>query len=50
MLIRVYCMVEMAEVKLHKSGGRTITRPVLTPVTFDEGEWMHHRAGFHALH
>lgn len=38
-------MVELAEVQSQKPGGRAITRPVLTPVTFDGGKWMHHRAG-----
>lgn len=38
-------MVALVEVKSQKPGGRAMTRPVLTPVAFDEGEWMHHRAG-----
>lgn len=50
--IRIYCMVELAEVKLQKPGGRAITRPVLTKVTFGEGERMHSRArgSLHSLH
>lgn len=34
------------EVQSQQPGGRAgITRPVLTPLSFDGGEWVHHRAG-----